>query len=107
MVNLNKSFLYGICFASLTWIISLYLYFQITTNENSSKRPPIFSPWTRDKAIFTNESTKEISDVKKVTQYTKSNELIEKLKPVHGRLEDQVDEGNLCFFLIDVVDTWY
>ncbi|XP_056639458.1 polypeptide N-acetylgalactosaminyltransferase 35A [Diorhabda sublineata] len=36
MVSLNKSFLYGICFASATWLISLYLYFQLSKNENFS-----------------------------------------------------------------------
>ncbi|XP_060517325.1 polypeptide N-acetylgalactosaminyltransferase 35A-like isoform X2 [Cylas formicarius] len=32
MVSINKSFLYGIVCASTTWIISLYLYSQLTKN---------------------------------------------------------------------------
>uniref|UniRef100_A0A6P7HJ37 Polypeptide N-acetylgalactosaminyltransferase n=1 Tax=Diabrotica virgifera virgifera TaxID=50390 RepID=A0A6P7HJ37_DIAVI len=40
MVSLNNSFLYGICFASATWLISLYLYFQIMKNESSPTKGP-------------------------------------------------------------------
>lgn len=29
MVSINKSFLYGICFASVTWSVSLYLFWQL------------------------------------------------------------------------------
>ncbi|XP_018320488.1 polypeptide N-acetylgalactosaminyltransferase 35A isoform X2 [Agrilus planipennis] len=34
MVSLNKSFFYGICFASVTWLISLYLYWQLNKSSN-------------------------------------------------------------------------
>nr|XP_022907709.1 polypeptide N-acetylgalactosaminyltransferase 35A-like [Onthophagus taurus] len=37
MVSINKSFIYGICFASLTWIISLYLYLQFMQTNNEMK----------------------------------------------------------------------
>lgn len=36
MGSINKSFLYGIGFASITWAVSLYLYWQLT-----SIKPPL------------------------------------------------------------------
>lgn len=33
MVSINKSFLYGIFFASITWTVSLYLYLQLNKKD--------------------------------------------------------------------------
>lgn len=37
MVSINKSFTYGICFASVTWAICLILYFQINPQTKLKK----------------------------------------------------------------------
>lgn len=39
MISLNKSFLYGTFFASITWIISLYLYAQLTKTDTNINLP--------------------------------------------------------------------
>ncbi|KAL3282878.1 hypothetical protein HHI36_006037 [Cryptolaemus montrouzieri] len=42
MLSINRSFIYGICFASVTWILSLYLYVQsntILTNSSLTSLP--------------------------------------------------------------------
>lgn len=36
MASINKSFLCGICFASITWAVSLYLYWQLNKREFDS-----------------------------------------------------------------------
>lgn len=36
MLSMNKSFIYGICFASFTWIISLYLYMELNKSLTNS-----------------------------------------------------------------------
>lgn len=39
MVTINKSFWYGICCASFTWMISLYLYWQLNKTEINNVLP--------------------------------------------------------------------
>ncbi|KAG5886089.1 hypothetical protein JTB14_031690 [Gonioctena quinquepunctata] len=86
MVSLNKSFIYGICCASLTWVISLYLYFQISNSDNngwgySSSRPwalqkyPTSDPW-----IFPGH-TKSRNFYRKSNEFN-SKHLLKKLQPV-------------------------
>lgn len=91
MVNLNKSFLYGICFASLTWIVSLYLYFQITNTENSTKKPVEHTLWTDEQIKSKSLAHKLITDLKRNTQNKKK--WIEHLKPVRNRNQDKIDDG--------------
>lgn len=89
MVNLNKSFLYGICFASVTWIVSLYLYFEITSNENSAKKPAEYTLWNPEQMTLTHKTT---TDTNKNTQ-NKSRPEVKKLKLVHNRNRDVIDNG--------------
>lgn len=42
MVSINRSFLYGICFASVTWIISLYLFWQLNKSINILQQPTVY-----------------------------------------------------------------
>ncbi|KAI4465254.1 n-acetylgalactosaminyltransferase [Holotrichia oblita] len=42
MVSINRSFLYGICFASVTWIISLYLFWQLNKSINILQQPTMY-----------------------------------------------------------------
>lgn len=86
MVSLNKSFLYGICFASLTWIISLYLYIKLTHNEPQTVLLP--SKLTLE---YSGESLNSIEQSKKIIKYrsekwanrvTNSERLKKKLQPV-------------------------
>lgn len=80
MVNLNKSFLYGICFASLTWIISLYLYFQITNSEISANN-------------VTHEFHPSTANLNKTSNSNKNHEkLLQKIKPFRNKHD--TDEGN-------------
>nr|XP_023017071.1 polypeptide N-acetylgalactosaminyltransferase 35A-like [Leptinotarsa decemlineata] len=77
MVSLNKSFLYGICFASLTWMISLYLYFQISNSDangwgylTTPQEKSTSFPWVNSNFGFFRQTTNFNSD-----------KLLEKLKP--------------------------
>ncbi|KAJ8961296.1 hypothetical protein NQ318_008982 [Aromia moschata] len=88
MVSLNRSFLYGIGFASFTWIISLYLYFQLTKNDivANDTRVQTEQPWHKYNSI--NEpsqkySSKDKSYLKKgSSNFLNSGKLIKKLQPV-------------------------
>lgn len=98
MVNLNKSFLYGICFASLTWVISLYLYFQITKTEISSKKPLETSDWARKQTTSNGLLHKPTKDLKKNLQRNENYpNFLQKLKPIQNK-NDKIDDGN---YLID------
>lgn len=94
MVNLNRSFLYGICFASLTWIISLYLYFQISSSENSTKISADFTIWTQEHISSKIQIQKKNTTQNENTLSSSQNtpELIKKLTPIKKRNED-LDNG--------------
>lgn len=44
MVSLNKSFLWGIIFASFTWTTSLYLYWQLSSSNTNIVTTTFISP---------------------------------------------------------------
>lgn len=44
MVSLNKSFLWGIIFASFTWTTSLYLYWQLSSSNISTATSTFMTP---------------------------------------------------------------
>lgn len=90
MVTMNKSFIYGIFFASFTWIISLYLYFQITNTENSSKIPLDFTVFRTQEQTSVHKASIEL---KTNTHGINPPELIKKLKPIQRNLE-RIDNGN-------------
>ncbi|RZC32985.1 polypeptide N-acetylgalactosaminyltransferase 35A [Asbolus verrucosus] len=88
MVSINKSFIYGICFASVTWLISLCLYIKITRDEPnttlgpsklSSKNLHLFNKIADNdqKHYSKGDYTK-----KKYSNYVNSEQLIKSLKPV-------------------------
>lgn len=90
MVSINKSFLYGICFASATWIVSLYLYINLTKNEPSTTH----TPFRLSKTAHPFNSIKEDSKtyrLKKFFPAGNSKDLIEKLQPVYRKVST---EGN-------------
>lgn len=80
MVSLNRSFLYGIGFASITWIISLTLYIRLTKNEeNTAVSLPKYSKRTYSFNDLDNTINKE-SIKRKYSQYVNSQQLLKKLK---------------------------
>lgn len=94
MVNLNRSFLYGICFASLTWIISLYLYFQITSSENSTNKSE-FTIWTQEQILSKTQIHKTATSQNINTLNNQNSpELIKKLTPIK-RKKVELDDGKL------------
>lgn len=100
MVSLNKSFLYGICFASVTWIISLYLYFQITSNENSTKKSADLALWTREQILPKTQVQKIPSYEHNNTHFTKNSaKLIKKLTPIKKNVE--LDNGKCCSYVLN------
>lgn len=93
MVNLNRSFLYGICFASLTWIISLYLYFQITSSENSTKKSAEFTIWTQEQILSKTQIHKTASTQNNTFNNNQNSpKLIKKLTPIK-RKKVELDDG--------------
>lgn len=93
MVNLNRSFLYGICFASFTWIISLFLYFQITNNENITKTPLDGNEWSQEHISSLNSNNEDILN-EKINSQDKSL----KLKPIQQRNLGIIDNGRYIQF---------
>ncbi|CAG9767599.1 unnamed protein product [Ceutorhynchus assimilis] len=89
MVSINKSFLYGIFFASITWIVSLYLYAQLTKTlqPNSNSFAPTFEPKLNkflEKQSFGLEKGQIHPDkgyLKKANGFN-SNSLVDKLQPI-------------------------
>lgn len=39
--KINKSFVWGVCIASCTWIVSLYLFWRLTTSTPISTSPAV------------------------------------------------------------------
>lgn len=102
MLSLNKSFLWGMIFASITWIFSLYLYCQIISIETSPPSSTHFiSP--SDRAKLTSERHRFINnDIEEgmrkkwhswkdrmnyqrtfMKKYHNSDQLIKSLQPVN------------------------
>lgn len=86
MVSINKSFLYGITFASLTWIISIYLYTHIQTYGNLST-PKAATEVLRNRLdndyIHDKKNTFMSKDYYKKNQFKNFNSqaLVKKLQP--------------------------
>ncbi|XP_019763497.2 polypeptide N-acetylgalactosaminyltransferase 35A [Dendroctonus ponderosae] len=76
MVSINRSFLFGIGFASLTWVISLYLYLQLTKSAENVPQKAISSDLTNLK-----NGTSNFKKPYTRSQFN-SNDLLEKLMPV-------------------------
>lgn len=94
MVSLNRSFLYGICFASLTWVISLYLYFQLTKNDIMSNKIPTQQSWSF-KSNLIEPLQKYSRNIKAPNNYVNSDHFIKQLQPVLAtpRATDRFEEG--------------
>lgn len=115
MVSLNKSFIWGIIFASITWIISLYLYWQLSlSNANMVTSTQFISPSEfmnhAPKAVNHNIMGNEIpeNNVRKkwndwkdkmnnkkafFKKYHNSDNLIKSLQPVYPKDETLEDPG--------------
>lgn len=118
MVSLNKSFLWGIIFASITWITSLYLYWQLTNSNTATASSHYSSQLVKNDQFFSKSSGKndvlnlivsnEIDkslfgskDVvekkrKKYKSYYNSEKLIKSLQPVSPKSSVDIDKGILC-----------
>lgn len=108
MVSLNKSFLYGIGFASITWTISLYLYWQLNKTNNvslSSTHNPVnnLPQFYKQKLPEENFREQEKSNIFKDTvlkkpkfeNYINSNKLMKELEPkkiLKSKDEEVLDE---------------
>ncbi|XP_050309603.1 polypeptide N-acetylgalactosaminyltransferase 35A-like [Anthonomus grandis grandis] len=99
MVSINRSFLYGIGFASITWIVSLYLYAQLSrsTEQGSQEVTGYFSDLSvnvADSGQFkrTKKQYDKIFNRKHDNKSGNSIELLDKLKPVwRDRLQKTSD----------------
>lgn len=99
MVSINKSFLYGIFFASMTWTISLYLYWQLNKNEHSVSATTSPLVLSRDKQQI--KENRIINKHKwwsldKHSNYVNSERNIAKLQPVN-RHANESDAGKFLF----------
>ncbi|KAB0798532.1 hypothetical protein PPYR_09525 [Photinus pyralis] len=86
MVSLNKSFFYGIGFASITWAVSLYLYWQLTQTLSIRPSPTsssiqAVSQSSRIDAARENDEMHEAPYIKGGT-YVNSPQLVKKLQPL-------------------------
>lgn len=93
MVSINKSFLYGIFFASITWTVSLYLYWQLNRKDyyNTTVSPLVLS---RDKPITYNHAANRHKwwSKDKHSNYVNSEKNIAKLQPVN-KYSNESDTG--------------
>lgn len=107
MVSINKSFLYGITFASLTWIISIYLYTHIQTYGNHSTpkaATEVFRNRVDDNYKHDKKKTFMSKDYYKKNQFKTFNSqaLVKKLQPkiTHsGNTSNVLEQGMLMFSL--------
>jgi polypeptide N-acetylgalactosaminyltransferase len=89
MVSINRSFLYGICFASITWIISLCLYIKLTSNESQVTLRPskLYSKGVHPSNSIIDPDIKPLRSYKLRRNYTRyvthSSKLIKKLQPTY------------------------
>lgn len=99
MVSINKSFLYGIGFASITWIISLTLYIRLTKNEDNDTALTLTKYSKRSYSFNDLDNTINKESVKrKYSQYVNSQQLLKKLsqKAVQpNTLNKELDELGL------------
>uniref|UniRef100_A0A1B6L1B4 Uncharacterized protein n=1 Tax=Graphocephala atropunctata TaxID=36148 RepID=A0A1B6L1B4_9HEMI len=97
-----KSFLFGILFASVTWSISLYLYWRLThsTSDHSSTNKPsslnqgyfhndIILPYENDEKKLQRSRSKYYSENK----YKNSEALMNQLKPEIIKPRTEIDKG--------------
>lgn len=110
MVSINRSFLYGICFASFTWMISLYLLWQLNKTTDVSQLPTIFP--SNNKYIETNVSNIENSYAKMYSfkdktmeekqafkKYISSLQALKDLQPVYQNPGmDAYERGTVIFY---------
>lgn len=78
-MNLNKSFIYGICFSSITWLISLYLYWQLTTTKCVLKLEDDCNVISNNSLSVFKSSLKS-SDV---NGYVNGMDLVKQLQPIN------------------------
>lgn len=106
-----RSFFLGILFASVTWSISLYLYWrlnQATLSYKTTRRPisseshqayqlknDIFLPYEKDEKKLQRSMSKYFGK----GEYKNSETLKEHLKPEKIKPLVDMDEGNLYFFI--------
>lgn len=91
-MNLNRSFLYGICFSSITWVVSLYLYWQLTSSSSNPQLSSISSEKMFDyrsrneinNNVLPEEDDEGLNNYKKqkFKSYVNSENLIKQLQPV-------------------------
>ncbi|KAK5646020.1 hypothetical protein RI129_004484 [Pyrocoelia pectoralis] len=93
MVSLNKSFLYGIGFASITWTISLYLYWQLN-KTNSLGFSPTYSSIqdvSKSNLVFDAPPDKTVS---RSGNYVNSPQLIKQLQSIRrSKLLNKHEKG--------------
>lgn len=100
MVSINKSFLYGIGFASITWIISLYLYTQLirSVGHTATKEVPLYSANLKSNLDSDGEFERNKKDPFK--SYLKKNQnkgfnsdnLLNNLKPIQKNLPNKTNK---------------
>lgn len=93
MVSINKSFLYGIFFASITWAVSLYLYWQLNKNDFSLITTTSPLSLSNDKKIRNNNIINKhkwssLNFRNKHSNYVNSKQNIIKLQSVNKHAND-------------------
>lgn len=122
MVSLNKSFLWGTVFASLTWMTSLYLYWQLNSTNVNVPSSTFKSPAEQiyqSKFAYNNKeldnSIDDLSEKKKFyawknklsykekffKKYQNSERLIKSLQPV-GFKDNTLDDPSKYTFNYDI-----
>lgn len=81
MVTINKSFVYGTCFASLTWLISLYLYWQLTKSDDLSGSSRQFS-YSKNDANDQETGYRDQGQIFRGINYVNSDKLRKQLQPI-------------------------
>lgn len=116
MNTINKSFLWGIVFASITWLISIYLYMQLSkTTGGSLSQPRRMEPVMiqHENNYFNNDLNNIISneisgtyrkkffdgakdsDMRNLKKYYNSAKLIKSLQPVLPSSKSIIDKGKI------------
>lgn len=91
MGKMNRSFLFGAIVASLTWGISLYLYWIIVNRQDKSTSLFNLKSINDDEHRLNNENRS-----KKEKIY--SQKLIDEMKPIMAISSGGIDESNTIWF---------
>lgn len=81
MVTINKSFVCGTCFASFTWLVSLYLYWQLTKSDDLSGSSRQLSNSVHD-ANGQDTGYKDQGHILSGRNYVNSDKLRRQLQPI-------------------------